>query len=180
MNGKAVLLKGVNRHEHDPKTGHVVSRESMLEDITLMKQNNINTVRTCHYPDDPYWYRLCDEFGLYVIDEANIESHGMGYGERSLAKDPAWEAAHVDRVKRMIERDKTILPSSYGPWEMRLATGLILPPAINGLKTGICHGRFITKGQDWGPIPIFSAPCMPPSITLNAMLKNRRKTLDHV
>ncbi|HPE55397.1 MAG TPA: glycoside hydrolase family 2 TIM barrel-domain containing protein [Bacteroidales bacterium] len=106
VNGKAVLLKGVNRHEHDPKTGHVVSRESMLEDITLMKENNINTVRTCHYPDDPYWYRLCDEFGLYVIDEANIESHGMGYGERSLAKDPAWEAAHIDRVKRMIERDK--------------------------------------------------------------------------
>ncbi len=87
VNGKAVLLKGVNRHEHDPVTGHVVSKESMLQDITLMKQNNINTVRTCHYPDDPYWYELCDKYGLYVIDEANIESHGMGYGARSLAKD---------------------------------------------------------------------------------------------
>jgi beta-galactosidase len=106
VNGKAVLLKGVNRHEHDPLTGHVVSRESMIQDIRLMKENNINTVRTCHYPDDPYWYRLCDEYGLYVIDEANIESHGMGYGAKSLAKDPAWEAAHVDRVKRMVERDK--------------------------------------------------------------------------
>jgi len=106
VNGRAVLLKGVNRHEHDPVTGHVVSRESMLEDIRLMKENNINTVRTSHYPNDPYWYRLCDQYGLYVIDEANIESHGMGYGERSLAKDPAWEAAHVDRVKRMVERDK--------------------------------------------------------------------------
>lgn len=106
INGKAILLKGVNRHEHDPLSGHVVSRESMLQDIQLMKENNINTVRTCHYPDDPYWYRLCDEYGLYVIDEANIESHGMGYGARSLAKDPAWEAAHVDRVRRMIERDK--------------------------------------------------------------------------
>ncbi|MBN2174246.1 MAG: DUF4981 domain-containing protein [Bacteroidales bacterium] len=106
VNGRAVLLKGVNRHEHDPLTGHVVARESMLEDIRLMKENNINTVRTCHYPDDPYWYSLCDQYGLYVIDEANIESHGMGYGERSLAKDPAWEAVHVDRVKRMVERDK--------------------------------------------------------------------------
>ncbi len=106
INGKAVLVKGVNRHEHDPVTGHVISKVSMLKDITLMKQNNINTVRTCHYPDDPYWYELCDEFGLYVIDEANIESHGMGYGERSLAKNPDWKEAHLDRVKRMVERDK--------------------------------------------------------------------------
>lgn len=106
VNGRAVLLKGVNRHEHDPTTGQVVSRESMLQDITLMKQNNINTVRTCHYPDDPYWYELCDKYGLYVIDEANIESHGMGYGERSLAKNPDWKEAHLDRVKRMVERDK--------------------------------------------------------------------------
>ncbi|MEZ5197882.1 MAG: glycoside hydrolase family 2 TIM barrel-domain containing protein [Bacteroidales bacterium] len=106
VNGKAILLKGVNRHEHDPVTGHVVSRESMLKDIRLMKQNNINTVRTCHYPDDPYWYELCDEYGLYVIDEANIESHGMGYGAKSLAKDPAWENAHLDRVIRLVERDK--------------------------------------------------------------------------
>ena len=78
----------------------------MLEDITLMKQNNINTVRTCHYPDDPYWYELCDKYGLYVIDEANIESHGMGYGEKSLAKNPEWKDAHLDRVIRMVERDK--------------------------------------------------------------------------
>jgi len=106
VNGKPVLLKGVNRHEHDPITGHVISKESMMQDILLMKQNNINTVRTCHYPDDPYWYDLCDKYGLYVIDEANIESHGMGYGERSLAKDPTWELAHVDRVQRMVERDK--------------------------------------------------------------------------
>jgi len=106
VNGKPILLKGVNRHEHDPVAGHVISRESMLLDIQLMKQNNINTVRTCHYPDDPYWYDLCDKYGLYVIDEANIESHGMGYGARSLAKDPIWEKAHLDRVKSMLERDK--------------------------------------------------------------------------
>jgi beta-galactosidase len=106
INGKAVLLKGVNRHEHDPVTGHVVSCELMLKDITLMKQNNINTVRTSHYPNDPYWYELCDKYGLYVIDEANIESHGMGYGARSLAKDSLWGKAHLDRIQRMVERDK--------------------------------------------------------------------------
>ncbi|MCD4731221.1 MAG: DUF4981 domain-containing protein [Bacteroidales bacterium] len=106
VNGKAVLLKGVNRHEHDPVTGHLISRESMEQDIRLMKENNINAVRTSHYPDDPYWYELCDKYGLYVIDEANIESHGMGYGARSLAKDPAWMDAHLDRIVRMVERDK--------------------------------------------------------------------------
>ncbi|MCK4344247.1 MAG: DUF4981 domain-containing protein, partial [Bacteroidales bacterium] len=106
VNGKAVLFKGVDRHEHDQYTGHVVSEESMLHDIRLFKQNNINAVRTSHYPNDPKWYELCDQYGIYVIDEANIESHGMGYGERSLAKDPTWKEAHVDRIKRMVERDK--------------------------------------------------------------------------
>ena len=106
VNGKAVLLKGVNRHEHDPMAGHVVPKMSMLQDIAMMKRNNINAVRTSHYPNDPFWYDLCDHHGLYVIDEANIESHGMGYGGRSLAKDTAWKAAHLDRVQRMVERDK--------------------------------------------------------------------------
>ncbi len=107
VNGVPVLLKGVNRHEHDPDTGHTVSVASMIQDIKLMKQFNINTVRTCHYPDDPVWYDLCDEYGLYVIDEANIESHGMGYNlERTLGNKPIWEKAHVDRMVRMMERDK--------------------------------------------------------------------------
>lgn len=106
VNGQPILMKGVNRHEHDPTTGHYVSRASMIEDIRLMKQLNINTVRTCHYPDHPYWYTLCDEYGLYVIDEANVESHGMGYGLESLAKDPSWLAAHVDRAKNVYGRDK--------------------------------------------------------------------------
>ena len=106
VNGAAVLLKGVNRHEHDPYTAHVISEESMRRDIELMKQSNINAVRTCHYPDDPLWYELCDEYGLYLVDEANIESHGMGYDARSLAKDPEWGPAHLDRVTRMVERDK--------------------------------------------------------------------------
>ncbi len=106
INGKPVLIKGVNRHEHDEYKGHVVDEESMLEDIRLMKLNNINTVRTCHYPDDPRWYELCNIYGLYVIDEANIESHGMGYGKKSLGKDSTWMAAHIDRTERMFERDK--------------------------------------------------------------------------
>ena len=106
VNGQPVLVKGVNRHEHDPDKGHVVDEASMLTDIRLMKEYNINTVRTCHYPTDPRFYELCNKYGLYVIDEANIESHGMGYGAASLAKDPTWEAAHIDRTVRMFERDK--------------------------------------------------------------------------
>ncbi|HUM34437.1 MAG TPA: glycoside hydrolase family 2 TIM barrel-domain containing protein, partial [Candidatus Saccharicenans sp.] len=104
INSQPVYFKGVNRHETDPWTGQVISEESMIRDIKLMKQNNINAVRTCHYPDDPRWYELCDYYGIYLIDEANIESHGMGYGEKSLAKNPEWGPAHLDRMKRMLER----------------------------------------------------------------------------
>ncbi len=107
VNGQPIYIKGVNRHEHDPDTGHYVTRESMLRDILLMKQFNINTVRTAHYPNHPQWYELCDQYGLYVIDEANIESHGMGYDpDKTLANRPEWRAAHLDRIERMVERDK--------------------------------------------------------------------------
>lgn len=107
VNGQPILFKGVNRHEHDPLTGHVISEKSMLRDIELMKKFNINAVRTCHYPNDPRWYELCDQYGLYVIDEANIESHGMGYDpDKTLGNNPVWMAAHLDRTERMVERDK--------------------------------------------------------------------------
>ena len=106
INGKYVLVKGVNRHEHDPYTGHVMSHELMEKDIALMKQMNINTVRTCHYPDDPYWYELCDRYGLYVWDEANCESHAQGYGERSLAKHEEYRDMIWSRSRNMLERDK--------------------------------------------------------------------------
>lgn len=106
VNGSPVTIRGVNRHEHDPQTGHVISRELMLQDVLLMKANNINTVRTCHYPNDPYFYDLCDVYGLYVIDEANAESHGQGYGERSMAKRHDFIDATVARVRNMYERDK--------------------------------------------------------------------------
>ena len=103
VNGRPVLLKGVNRHEVDPRYGKTVPLETMLRDIRLMKQYNINTVRTCHYPDDPEWLKLCDEYGLYVIDEANLETHGM---EDQLTRDTNWQAAYIDREVRLVERDK--------------------------------------------------------------------------
>ena len=105
VNGKPVLFKGVNRHEINPYKGYVVSEEDMIKDILIMKQLNINAVRTCHYPNDPLWYDLCDRYGLYVIDEANIESHGMGYEELTLAANPIYEKAHIDRTYRMVKRD---------------------------------------------------------------------------
>lgn len=97
VNGKPVLIKGVNRHEMDPDGGYVVSVERMVEDIKIMKRLNVNAVRTCHYPDDPRWYDLCDRYGLYVTAEANIESHGMGYGKETLAKRADFEQMHLER-----------------------------------------------------------------------------------
>ena len=107
INGQPALFKGVNRHEHNPDLGHYVTHEEMVRDIELMKQHNVNAVRTSHYPNTPEWYDLCDLYGLYVIDEANIESHGYGDDVNNrLANDPAWKAAHLDRIARMVERDK--------------------------------------------------------------------------
>ena len=103
INGHAIRLRGVNRHEIDPDTGHAMSDARMIQDITLMKQANINAVRTCHYPDDPRWYELCDRYGLYVLDEANICTHGT---RGSLANDPRWTGAFLDRAQRLAERDK--------------------------------------------------------------------------
>ena len=107
VNNQPILFKGVNRHEHDEFTGHIVSRESMLKDIEIMKKNNINSVRTSHYPNDPYWYELCDKYGIYVIDEANVESHGFGYRKNDTpAYKPEFDEMHMDRWVRMVERDK--------------------------------------------------------------------------
>lgn len=107
VNGHSIKLRGVNRHESHPDLGHTVPLEHMVRDITLMKQHNINTVRTSHYPDDPRWYDLCDAMGLYIIDEADLEAHGYGYDAADIpARDPAWKDAFVDRAVRMVERDK--------------------------------------------------------------------------
>jgi beta-galactosidase len=107
FNGRPLIIKGVNRHEFDPDLGQVVTTERMIQDIRLMKQNNINAVRTCHYPNVPEWYALCDRYGLYVLDEANIESHGYGANEpQRISTGEDYTEAIVDRVRRTIERDK--------------------------------------------------------------------------
>ena len=105
VNGQPILVKGADRHEMNAYKGYNVSEADMIEDIRIMKQLNINTVRTSHYPDDPRWYDLCDRYGLYVIAEANIESHGMGYGEQTLAKNPYFATMHLARVSRAVQRD---------------------------------------------------------------------------
>ena len=123
VNGQPILVKGADRHEIDPDGGYVVSVERMIQDIKIMKQLNINAVRTCHYPDDPRWYDLCDEYGLYITAEANLESHGMGYDEKSLAKFPEYIVPHIERnegnVKPLINHPSIIVwslgnESGYG------------------------------------------------------------------
>lgn len=106
VNGNSVRFRGVNRHEHDPYTARVMSEERMLQDILLMKQANVNAVRTSHYPNVSRWYELCDSLGLYVMDEADIEEHGL---RGTLASTSDWHAAFLDRAVRMAERDKIIL-----------------------------------------------------------------------
>ena len=104
VNGQPILIKGANRHELDPDGGYVISRERMIQDIQIMKQFNLNAVRTSHYPNNNLWYELCDQYGLYVVAEANIESHGMGYGEHTLAKRDDYALAHMERNQRNIQR----------------------------------------------------------------------------
>ena len=103
VNGKQVRLRGVNRHEMDPETGHVMTEKRMIEDIKLLKQCNINAVRTCHYPNTERWYELCDEYGIYLMDETDLEEHGL---RGTLASDPTWAAAFIDRTQRMVMRDR--------------------------------------------------------------------------
>lgn len=131
VNGKPVLIKGVNRHEMNINNGTVVSEEDMLMDIRRMKEFNINAVRTSHYPNDPRWYELCDEYGLYVVGEANIESHGMGYNlAQTMANRPNWADAHLMRVQRMVERDKN--HPSIVTWSMGNEAG-------NGYNFYLCY-----------------------------------------
>lgn len=105
VNGKPIIIKGVNRHELDPDGGYVVSRKRMLQDLKIMKENNINAIRTSHYPNDNQWYDLCDSLGFYVVAEANLESHGMGYDDKTLARRPEWLKAHMERNERNIARN---------------------------------------------------------------------------
>ena len=135
INGKAVYFRGVNRHETDPYTGHVVSKQSMLDDIRLIKQNNLNAVRSAHYPNDPYWLDLCDQYGLYVIDEANIESHPLAIDESTqIGNEMSWLPAHLMRTKRMFYRDRNH-PSIYS-WSLgnEAGEGGIFRTTYNWLK----------------------------------------------
>lgn len=133
INGKAIYIRGVNRHETDPFTGHVVSKQRMEQDIRLMKQNNINAVRSSHYPNHPYWYELTDKYGLYVIDEVNLESHPLANSEETqIGDEMAWLPACLDKTKRMFERDKN--HPSIIVWSL-------------GNESG--HGRVLETSYNW-------------------------------
>lgn len=139
LNGHPIKVKGVNRHAHSP-LGRTVPRELALKDIQLFKENNINTVRNCHYPQDRYWYYLCDKYGIYVIDEANAESHGYGYGAESLAKQPEWTAAVVDRQLRMWEKSKNNASVLFYSLGNECGNGIVFEEAYKFMKS-IEHNR---------------------------------------
>ena len=158
VNGKKIMVHGVNRHEHDELLGHVPTRELMIKDIQLMKQYNINSVRSCHYPDDPEWLQLCDEYGMYIVDEANIEVHGMGAAlqgnfDRSIhpAYLPSWAPAFMDRIKRMVERDKN--HASVIIWSMgnECGNGDVFHDAYKWIKERdkTRPVQFEQAGEDW-------------------------------
>ncbi|MES2777236.1 MAG: glycoside hydrolase family 2 TIM barrel-domain containing protein [Bacteroidota bacterium] len=158
VNGVPMYVRGVNRHEHDDVTGHVTSKALMLKDIRLMKELNINSVRLSHYPNDPLWYKLCDQYGLYIVDEANIETHGMGAEFQAWfdkSKHPAylpeWAAAHTDRIKRMVERDKN--HASVIIWSLgnECGNGPVFHDMYKWIK-GRDNTRMVQfeqAGQDW-------------------------------
>ncbi|WP_183030156.1 glycoside hydrolase family 2 TIM barrel-domain containing protein [Altericroceibacterium spongiae] len=160
VNGRPIMIRGVNRHEHDPETFHVMSRESMERDIRLMKQNNVNALRTAHYPNDPYLYELADRYGLYVMDEANIESHAyMAHGnavpdKRSyyqLGFDPAWRDAHISRVTNMLERDKNHPSIIFWSLGNEAGIGPTFEAAAKAVKSR--DPDRLVSYLGWGPLP---------------------------
>ena len=142
VNGQPILIKGADRHELDPDGGYIVSVERMIQDIKIMKQLNINAVRTCHYPDDPRWYDLCDEYGIYLTAESNLESHGMGYGEGTLAKRQDFELAHLERQYGNVHSFKN--HSSIIVWSL-------------GNEAG--YGPNFEKAYDWVKATDKTRPC---------------------
>ena len=162
VNGQPILIKGADRHELDPDGGYVVSRERMMQDMRILKQHNFNAVRTCHYPDDSYWYDLCDEYGIYLVAEANLESHGMGYNEHTLARRDDYKKAHLERNERNVARNfnhPSVIfwslgnEAGYGP-NFEAAYKLVkqLDPSR------LCQYENITSGIWQGKITIEEAP----------------------
>ena len=155
VNGVPTYIKGVNRHEHNDTLGHVQTREIIMNDLRLIKQLNMNAIRTSHYPNHPLFYQLCDQYGIYVVDEANIETHGMGsvpYFKDTIphpAYRPEWYAAHVDRITRMVERDKNH-PCVIG-WSLgnECGNGIVFHDEYKRLKK-YDPGRFVQFEQAWG------------------------------
>lgn len=133
LNGKPIKIKGVNRHAHSPM-GRTVPKELAETDIRLFKENNINTVRNCHYPQDRYWYYLCDKYGIYVVDEANAESHGYGYGKASLAKRPEWTPAVINRQERMIAKSKNNPSVTFYSLGNECGNGIVFEEAYKYVK----------------------------------------------
>ncbi len=161
VNGRPITIRGVNRHEHDPETFHVISRESMEGDVILMKENNVNAVRTAHYPNDPYLYELADRYGLYVMDEANIESHQyMEAGNRiadrrayyQIGFDPAWKDAHLSRVLNMVERDKNHPSVIFWSLGNEAGIGPTFEDAARAVKTR--DPERLVSYLGWGPMPL--------------------------
>jgi len=175
VNGVAILIKGTNMHEHNDVTGHVIDEATILKDIRVMKSNNINAVRTSHYPQQELWYEMCDKYGLYLIDEADIESHGMGYDKDvTLADKPEWEAAHLDRMESMVERDKN--HPSIIIWSMGNEAG----DGHNFLEE-MLHVQYSTnvlkkRQMRLKGIPISGPICMHQLSLLKHMQKTRRMT----
>ncbi|RYY23801.1 MAG: beta-galactosidase, partial [Chitinophagaceae bacterium] len=158
VNGAPLIVRGVNRHEHDDVTGHTTTKELMLKDIRLMKELNVNAVRCSHYPNDPLWYKLCDQYGIYLVDEANIETHGMGAEFQAWfdkSKHPAylpeWAPAHMDREKRMVERDKN--HASVIIWSLgnECGNGPVFHDAYKWIKQRDASRpvQFEQAGEDW-------------------------------
>ena len=165
VNGQPVLIKGANRHEMDPDGGYVVSRERMIQDIRLMKQFNINAVRTCHYPDDPVWYELCDEYGLYVVAEANFEAHGLGFGEKrpsSSATGTTWRCTTTTRL------------SSTGRSAMSRQTDRTFPPPIGGLKSRTVSVPSSGSPPTEAKIPTSCARCIGRTDNVRNMRRTKR------
>ncbi len=186
LNGRRLMINGVNMHEHNPATGHVVNRDLMLKDIALMKRYNINAVRTSHYPQPTEWYDLCDEYGILLVDEANIEAHGCGTGYQESYPDfhpshrPEWKGAHHDRIRSMVERDKN--HPSVIIWSMgnESSDGEVYTEAYRWIKERD-RSRFVQFEQGYGgPNTDITCPMYPPIAEMREWAERENPTKPYI